>query len=533
MVNNSIVPKGVFNSTGSQSVPAQYSNAIPGIAFQMPDIVAQATLQLKPLGETKDAGCIHAQVTNKKTAHVAAVSYVAASVAGVALLMGSAGAVGSAMSGGASAAGSGAGAGGFSPSFVEVFGVFQGFAVNGLMSVQLPEVYQSFTRNFAFSTGLIPWTQMQISIDNFRAMTGGNLTNDSVEYLQKSKLLAASGSSGNSTLASRAIRDLVYLAARDTEDDDSSSPEDAIHNALTGIQRYVQQLTVPQANTFMTVLLIVAIVIGVIVVGILLVKVILEAWSLYGNFPESLSGFRKHYWNSIARAITSLILVLYSIWVLYCVFQFTHGDSWGAQTLAGVTLVIFTGILAFFSWKIWSIANRLKNAEGDVASLYEDKKIWVKYSMFYESYRKDYWWIFVPVILYMFVKGFVLAATDGHGMAQSICLLLVEGAMLALLAWAKPFERKSGNVINISIQAVRFLSVVCVFIFVEEFGIAQSTQTVAGVVLIVVQSILAASLAVLIGWNAIVALCKQNPHRKRRKEMGKWQEHGSTANIQV
>ncbi|KAI2624417.1 TRP-domain-containing protein [Hypoxylon sp. NC1633] len=527
------VPAKSFAAKGTQAIPEQYANAIPAIAFQIPDIAAQATLQLKSLDDGKDIGCVQSQVTNGKTADVPAVSFVAAGVAGAALLMGGAGAIGAAFSGGAGAAGSGAGgAGTVSPSFMEIFGVFQGFAMNGMMSAQLPQVYRSFSKNFAFSTGLIPWTQMQQSIDNFRGMTGGNLTNDSVEFLQKATLVFPDGSvsSGNGSVFRRAIEDVVFLAIREnsvnatsTDGDTPTTTESTIREAVSGIQGYVQQLTVPQANTFMTVLLIVAIVIGVIVVGILLVKVILEAWALFGSFPESLTGFRKHYWGSIARAITSLILLLYSIWVLYCVFQFTHGDSWAAQTLAGVTLAIFTAILIFFSWKIWNMARKLKNSEGDATGLYEDKKIWVKYSLFYESYKKDYWWIFVPVILYMFAKGCVLAATDGHGMVQSISLLVVEGLMLCLLIWARPFERKSGNIVNITIQVVRVLSVVCILVFVEEFGIAQTTQTVAGVVLIAVQSALAGVLAILIAWNAIVACCKQNPHRKRRKEMEKIQ----------
>ncbi|KAI1450446.1 TRP-domain-containing protein [Annulohypoxylon stygium] len=528
------VPAGSFGAKGSQAIPSQYANAIPAIAFQIPDIAAMATLQLKSLDDGNDVGCIQSQVTNGKTATVAAVSYVAAGVAGAALLVGSAGAIGAAFSG--SGAASGAAGAGPSPSFGEIFGVFQGFAMNGMMSAQLPQVYRSFSANFAFSTGLIPWEQMQISIDNFRQMTGGNLTNDGVEFLKKATLVYPDGSSASSNSSSIIGRNLAnaYLAARDIEtsvngtSEGSGSAETTIRTVVNGIQAYAERLSVPQANTFMTVLLIVAIVIGVIVVGILLLKVILEAWSLFGNFPESWTGFRKHYWGSIARAITTLILLLYSIWVLYCVFQFTHGDSWAAQTLAGVTLAIFTCILAFFSWKIWSVARRLKNTEGDASALYEDKKIWVKYSLFYESYKKDYWWVFVPVIVYMFAKGCVLAATNGHGMSQAIALLIVEGLMLGVLAWSRPFERKSGNIVNIAIQVVRVLSVVCILIFVEEFGIAETTQTVAGVVLIAIQSALAGILAILIAYNAIIACVKQNPHRKRRKEMEKLQRDMDT-----
>ncbi|KAI9640950.1 hypothetical protein NHQ30_010792 [Ciborinia camelliae] len=71
------------------------------------------------------------------------------------------------------------------------------------------------------------------------------------------------------------------------------------------------------------------------------------------------------------------------------------------------------------------------------------------------------------------------------------------------------------------VQAVRVLSVICILIFVEELGIAETTQTVTGVVLIAIQSVLTGTLAILIGVNAAISIIKQNPHRKRRKEAEK------------
>jgi hypothetical protein len=102
--------------------------------------------------------------------------------------------------------------------------------------------------------------------------------------------------------------------------------------------------------------------------------------------------------------------------------------------------------------------------------------------------------------------------------------------VLGLLIWNRPYERKSGNVINIFIQVVRALSVICILVFVEELGIAQTTQTITGVVLIAVQSALTAVLAILIAVNAIIMCCKENPHRKRRKEAGK-SSHSVSPNL--
>ncbi|KAI1267095.1 hypothetical protein F5Y18DRAFT_327875 [Xylariaceae sp. FL1019] len=529
------VPVGNFAANGTQKIPQQYADQIPAIAFQIPDISADATLTLTSLDDNSTIGCVQSQITNGKTVAVPAVSYVAASIAAGALVLTGVTAVGSILSGGAGAAASGVGgAGTISPSFGEVFGVFHGFALNGMMCASLPQVYRSFSKNFAFSTGLIPWRDMQIGIDNLRSKTGGNLTRDSVEVLEKSTLVFPDGSTSSansSAVFKRAPQDFL-LAIREINTSINSTDtanngttmETTIRRAVSGIQGYVNMLSVPESNTFLTILEIVAIVIGVIIVSILLVKVILEAWALFGNFPKKLVEFRKHYWGSIARSVTSLILLLYGVWVLYCIYQFTKGDSWAAQTLAAVTLALFTGILAFFSWKIWSTAKKLKEAEGDVTGLYEDKQYWRKYSLFYDSYKKSCWWAFIPAIVYLFAKGTVIAVTDGYAMAQTIASLVIEALFLILLIWNRPFERKASNVINITIQVVRVLSVILILVFVEELGLAQTTQTVAGVALIAVQSALAVALAVLIFWNAILSLCRRNPHQKRLEAMGKWSE---------
>ncbi|KAG7125027.1 Flavin carrier protein 1 like [Verticillium longisporum] len=531
------VPEGTFGARGTQKIPDEFAKMVPAIAFQVPDIAALATLELKSVDGGSDVACIQSQVSNGKTASVAAVSYVAVGIAGVALIATGVSALGSAVAGGSAAAGGAGGAGTPSPSFTETLGWFQGMAMNGMLSVNYPPVYRSFSENFAFSTGIVQWNDLQIGIDNFRGMTGGDLSKDSFELLRNATLTFPDGSTsqnngGGLFKAKRAVEQFSVLLARQidttvggTGDSAGSddSEESGINKTVDGITAYVNKLSVPAANTFLMVLLIIAIVIAAIVVSILLVKVILEFWALFGSFPKALSGFREHYWGSIARTITSLILLLYGIWVLYCIFQFTHGDSWAANTLAGVTLAVFTGILAFFAWKIWNTARKLKQAEGDSSGLYEKKEVWVKYSLFYESYKKDYWWLFIPIIVYMFAKGTIIAAGDGHGLFQALGQLIVEALLLILLLWKRPYERKSGNVISITIQVVRVISVVCILVFVEQFGIAQTTQTVTGVVLIAVQSALTGLLAILIVWNAFNACCKVNPHRQRRKEMEKMQ----------
>ena len=397
--------------------------------------------------------------------------------------------------------------------------------MNGMHSVNYPPVYRAFTKNFAFAGGLIPWDRMQTTIDNFRASTGGDLTQSSVSSLRNSTLVFSDGTNASSSTFSFLRRDVASILIRDittTTNSTSGGSKNDINHIVHGIGGYVEQLTIPQANTFMTVLLIFAVIIAAITVAILLFKVILEAWALCGSFPKRLVSFRKRYWLTLAKTITNLILLLYGIWVLYCVFQFTNGDSWAAKTLAAVTLVTFTGILAFFTIKIIVVVRKSQKVGGDTSSLYDNKETWVKYSLFYDAYKKGYWWLFIPVIVYMFAKGCVLAAGNGHGLTQTIGQLAIESLMLILLLWTRPFATKASQIINIFIQVVRVLSVICILVFVEELGIAQSTKTITGVVLVAVQAGLTGVLAILIAVNAIIMLCRENPHRKQRKEADKF-----------
>lgn len=467
----------------------------------VPDLDAEATLKLDEKDGKNELSCIQSTVGNGHSLNTPMVSYAAAGISGAALVVSGVGAVGATAHPGAPGA---------SPSFIQVMGFFQAIALNGLCSVDYPPVYRSFTKNFSFSLGLFPWTSLQVSIDNFRNATGGNLTENSVSYLRSLKVQS---NATNSTAKKRSL-DLtsrhVQLLGRDIQEE--------VNNRLSGIKKGVEELSIPAANTFMTVLLVFAIVIAVIAAGILLGKVILEIWALYSTFPERLSNFRQHYWGFLARTITNLILLLYGIWTLYCIFQFTRGDSWAAKTLAAVTLTLFTGVLGYFTFRIWSLARRLKKTEGTASALFEDKEAWRKYSLFYDHYKKDYWWIFVPVIVYLFVRGCVIAGGDGHGLVQSAGQFIVEGLMLILLLWTRPFETKSGRWINISIQVVRVLSVGCIIVFVDEFGISKTTKTVTGVALLAVQTSLAAILGILILINGIMALFGKNPHEERHKE---------------
>lgn len=508
------------------AVPDNYASQIPAIAFNIPDLQGQAKLTLKSKDTNEDVACVESELSNGKSTYIKGVAWASAGIAAGALALSGLSALGTAGHPGATSS---------SPGFGDVMGWFHSMATNGMLSVSYPTVYRSFTRNFMWSTGLISWSDMQNSIDSFRKATGGNLTQDSYVYLT-----GLQGSSSNSNSSTKRSLDMMLRAAdllprsvdvsNSTASNSSSSSSSLF--SVDGLKSVAEEAMIPSANVFMTVLLIFAIVIAVVVVGILLLKVILEVWALYGNFPNKLSTFRKDYWGLMARTITNMILVLYSIWVLYCVYQLRNGDSWAAKLLAAVTLAVFTAVLVFFAWRIIYMARKYKKAEGDTTSLYDNKETWRKYSLFYDVYKKDFWWLFLPIIVYALAKGCIIAGAQGHGLAQSAGQLVVEALLLTLLLWNRPYATKSAMGINITIQVVRVLSVACVLVFVEELGLSQTTKTVTGIALIAIQSTLTGVLAILIAVNGIIVCIRENPHSKRRKEAGKF-SLCTSANINI
>jgi Transient receptor potential (TRP) ion channel/ML-like domain len=507
------VPASSFSASGNMAIPSQYASMIPSIAFSMPDLEGQAILELKSADTGDEVACIESELTNGKTLQMPGVTYAATAIVASSLALSGLTALGTAGHPGSATS---------SPNFGEVLGWFQTLASSGMLSVQYPSIYRSFTSNFAFAGGLIPWSSLQTTIDNFRNETGGNLTDNTYQYLQNATITFDDGSLDTSSLTKRALSGLMARAAIFVRDDSNStnSSSSAIVSDLEGIKAWSEQLSIPSSNIFMTVLLFFAIIIAAIAVGILLLKVILETWALYGSFPQSLAEFRKHYWGIMGRTITNLVLIIYGIWVLYCVYQFTRGDSWAAKLLAGLTLALFTALLAGFSVRIWLLARRYKKSEGDHSVMYEDRQVWRRYSLFYDNYKRSYWFLFIPVIVYSFARGCIIAGGDGHGLFQTGGQLVIDALMLILLLWTRPYVAKSSQWINITIQAVRVLSIACILVFVEELGIAQTTKTITGIVLIAVQSTLTVILAILIGVNALINFIRQNPHIRLRERRG-------------
>jgi hypothetical protein len=126
-----------------------------------------------------------------------------------------------------------------SPNFSDIVQWFQFIAFSGMYNIDYPPVYRSFCKNFAWSTGLISWGSMQIAIDNFRAKTGGNLTDMNYQYLENATLVYQS--------ASKVVkRDLNFGFGGNSSVADSTGAGPS--HFVSGIEAFSETLLIPSAK---------------------------------------------------------------------------------------------------------------------------------------------------------------------------------------------------------------------------------------------------------------------------------------------
>ena len=422
-------------------------------------------------------------MTNGVTSDIPGLTYAAVAVAGASLL---AGGVTSVAQGGAG--GGGAAANSIGPGFTDVLGWFQIMALNGMMSLDYPLVYQKFSKNFGFSFGLISWPQLQRSIERFRANTGSNLTANSGGDLGAAPLL--SGAQDNAA-------------------------KGCVQGTISGIQRYCSTQGVAQHDAFMTVFVVLLIVAVVVIGGILLFRAAIELWARFGRLPGKLERYRKRYWGAIGRVLTTGVLLFYTPLVTFSISQLRTGDSKGLGAIAGIVLVLVTGLLAALSWRIWASVP-VEEGRRNPSKLFDDKELWVRYNFMYAWYRREFWWVFMVIIFYKFTLGVVLAAGEGNPMGQAVARMVVEVPLLGLLAWARPFQLRSSNILGIATQAVNVILAGLNFAFVPQHCLDPVVKGALGLVLVAIYGLVTVVFAVLVLVDLIIKLRTVNPHREQR-----------------
>ena len=563
------VKAGTSITTGVHSVPTKYTRAISQAAYLVPDLEGSITIELlNASNPTQNLGCFRSSITNGKSTETAGVKFATLGMAAVALIVsGLSSATNSSGGGGgvtstapmptgaeghaagaanapvASGPGTNVAAGGWHPpGITEFFSMLQGIAISGMYTLNYPKAYRSFSQNVGWSTGVITWAGMQDSIDKFRNNTGGNLTASSYHRLQETTLVYRDSTNANQTditinsnpttnQTTQLVRRLLMARADGMTDSEAPGDQKKYVSIVTGIKAYVEKLTVPSTNTFMTLLIWWAIIAGICIIAILSVKLFIEIWSIKGNKNNKFEGFRKRFHIFLALTLVRLVLIFYGIWVLYCFYQFKIGDAWGTRLIAGLVFGIMTLVLIGFAVRITILARRASKFHGGLEYLFSHKPWLQNYGLFYDQFKIKYWWCFIPSLLASFGRNAFVALGYGNGLVQVIGQIVIDVLLTLLYIFLLPFNTKMGNGINIAIQVVRLISLCLLLTFAVQFNLDQILATGIGMALIVVQAIMTVLLAVLIMINACVGLINMTcgnriKKKKAKKEKQKRQAEG-------
>ncbi|BFZ58369.1 hypothetical protein PYCC9005_005431 [Savitreella phatthalungensis] len=526
------VSQGDFYASGLVTLGADIIKQIPAAAFQVPDLDGQVTLNLLSADTGEQELCLSAPIGNGESAATAAASYSTAGIAAgaVAVSIGAsiAASMGAAAAGGGAAGVSGAGTSviSTSPNAGDVLMYFQAVATNGMLSVAYPAIVRSYYQNFAWATGLIPLERVQDAIDDFRKKTGGNLERSSYQGLKNTTLVftKTSSESAETTQSSSSTFTRRAVDYTDTSNTTVSADTSKVSKYVQGITAFSEQVRIPSENTFMTLFIVFLGVIGGIIALCILFRLLLEAWYRLGKFPKKLSNLRAHYWTNVQGLVVRTILIVYGTWALFCFYQFRNGDSWAAALVAGGSLAVFSLILLFFTVKITLIAwKRSRDEEGGVSKsgidkLYANDSTRRRYGIFYDQFKAKFWWWFIPCIVYTVIKAGFIVWGEGHGLVQVIGCLALETVFLLFFFFTRAYDGRQANVVNSMIGIVRIVSLVGTLVFVDILAFAETTKTVSGIVIVVLQSLLTVILAILIILNAVLPLFKKKQPEKKAED---------------
>ncbi|KAG1732198.1 uncharacterized protein EDB91DRAFT_1152135 [Suillus paluster] len=491
LFNGALCPLPMYNFTGSDSIPLPaslgVSGKIPSIAFQIPDLEAYAQLSLTEVNTGVLKACVQATLSNGWSAHQVAVEWATGGLALLALLS--------------------AVYYSFMPDTLAPFRLFdllylyQWAASTALLDLNYSSVYRAFSTNFAWAMGLFSasaTSPIQISINNMRHLTGGNMadaTSNSAVALVNRKL------SPYNSMTTSTFLDTSYQYAMETlwastnmtsanyvsHTTSAASIQElstvgdvqlvtpASSNLLqAGVPIYVNSVGIATANAFMTVFLVVLMIAAILLAVLSVGYCVLAATSRYGRRQEGYVADWRHRYPSFARA---WLLRIVSMSPLFALYQWTLKDSWLSILLSVILLLAVVGYILYPLFLTYRLALR-----STPYALYTQPD-------FVASHGPLGFYATTPLILAIFVKALFIAFSQANGFVQVVAILVVECMVLASLFTLRPHKTRGADVLATYLAITRVVCTAMMVTFVESLNLGAIPRVVIGIVMAVIISV--------------------------------------------
>ena len=515
LAHGALCPLPMYNFIGEDSIPlSRYLNIssyVPGIAYKVPDLEAFVQLTLVEIGTGDVKACVQATLSNGWTTHEPGVEWATGAVAILAFV---------------SAFWQSRQPDSIAPyRFLDIIYLFQAIAASGLLNLNYPIVYRSFTFNFRWALGFFGAPSFQTAINDMRNRTGGHLDDATGNALALTNRKASPynaltdlpsvriTSFAEGAIFSRLedvpglahLNNTTVLAATDVQTVTSTN------TIKQGIPIWLTTVDIPVENAFMNVFFITLILFGAVsaIVGITYLvlrllrnprfggserfapaefnrAVFVKSWLLRLVCHESsLSPFRGK-----ANFLFQMLIVAFPV-VTFSLFQWTLKDSWLTILLSVILflpVVGFIGYSAFLSFR-WS-----------------DFDSWPYHAPLWAQYRSERRRYFIPLLVALLVKSAFIAFGQAHGKVQVVVLVILEGLVFVSITVLKPYDTRKADILAGYLAVVRLVCTGLMIAFLPSLDVKAIIRVVIGIVTAVIFSVAVVVMFFNTVWNILQPL---------------------------
>lgn len=314
---------------------------------------------------------------------------------------------------------------------------------------------------------------------------------------------------------------------------------------------------IPASNAFMTGFLWFLILVVIVAACVVAFKWILEALVKYKRVEENRLAYFREHWVGFTQAATLRTMVIGFFMVIYLtLFQFTYKGSAGVTAIAALVFSVFflsmlgaagyacyyrlrdghyeikadrlhieqekiLGALPCIGFGLESRRSEKSRQRTTIASMpwwtvqyidedtqrievHQDEEYVKKFGWLSARFRRTRWWFFALWLAYEFVRACFYGGAAGHPMTQVFGLMIVEFIALITTVMLRPFEGARLNALMVYLLGFSKVATLALSAaFDIRFNLARINTTVIGVVIIVIQGILAIFTLIAIVFGAI------------------------------
>ncbi|KAL6450696.1 FLC3 putative flavin carrier protein 3 [Candida maltosa Xu316] len=482
---------GTLQIDSIQYISSEYTDQIPGIAYQVPDIDAVAKIIVRDRNTGTQLSCIQASFTNGKTISQTGVKWATAVIAGLGLIVASM----------LSTFGNSNAASHISANALSLFLYFQSVVVVSMQAVdRVPPIASAWSENLAWSMGLIRITFMQDIFRWYVQSTGGT---PSTYFIATTKQI----------LVQKRKRSLDYVAGVAKRSLEYSLRSNRNLIVLRGIKRIGFNSKIEPTSIVATGYTWFALIGYLLVVLLVFVKSIVVILTRAKKVnPRSFNAFRGSFSNLIKGSLLRYIAIGSTQLTLFSLWEFTQNDSPALMVLAALFIALLVTVLGWSFFNVLRIGRRsIREYNNPAALLYGDSKVLDKFGFCYTMFHADKYWFGIVLMSYNAFKTIFIAFCQDAGKVSVWPVFVADMAYTASLFYFHPFLNKPTNITNYLIHIVQCINSFLFLFFSDIFNQAAPVSSIMGWVFFILNAAFSLILLILVIVFVIMSVISKNP----------------------